>query len=43
MVFMTGDVLSEKTEKFLSEHGKTCLAKPFSLADFKKVVNDMFK
>jgi signal transduction histidine kinase len=43
MVFMTGDVLSEKTEKFLSEHGKTCLPKPFSIADFQKVVSDMFK
>jgi two-component system, NtrC family, sensor kinase len=43
MVFMTGDVLSEKTEKFLREHGKTCLPKPFSVADFQKVVSDMFK
>ena len=43
MIFMTGDVLSEKTEKFLSEHGKTCLPKPFSLGDFQKVVSDMFK
>jgi two-component system, NtrC family, sensor kinase len=43
MVFMTGDILSEKTEKFLSEHGKTCLAKPFSVAEFNKVVGDMFK
>jgi signal transduction histidine kinase len=43
MIFMTGDVLSEKTEKFLTEHGKTCLPKPFSIADFRKVVSDMFK
>jgi two-component system, NtrC family, sensor kinase len=43
MVFMTGDVLSEKTEKFLREHGKTCLPKPFSIADFQKVVHDMLK
>jgi CheY-like chemotaxis protein len=43
MVFMTGDILSEKTEKFLKEHGKTCLPKPFSLAEFHKVVSDMFK
>jgi len=43
MVFMTGDVLSEKTEKFLLEHGKTCLPKPFSIADFQRVVNDMLK
>ena len=43
MIFMTGDVLSEKTEKFLNAHGKTCLPKPFSIADFQKVVSDMFK
>jgi signal transduction histidine kinase len=43
MVFMTGDVLSEKTEKFLREHGKTYLVKPFSIADFQNVVNDMLK
>jgi two-component system, NtrC family, sensor kinase len=43
MVFMTGDVLSEKTEKFLREHGKTCLPKPFSVAELQKVVSDMFK
>jgi two-component system NtrC family sensor kinase len=43
MVFMTGDVLSEKTEKFLSEHGKTCLHKPFSIAEFQKVVSDMME
>jgi two-component system, NtrC family, sensor kinase len=42
MVFMTGDVLSEKTENFLREHGKTCLTKPFSIPDFQKVVNEMF-
>jgi two-component system NtrC family sensor kinase len=43
MVFMTGDILSEKTEKFLKEHGKTCLPKPFSIPDLQKVVSDMFK
>ncbi len=43
MVFMTGDVLSEKTEKFLSEHKKICLPKPFSIHDFQKVVNEMFR
>jgi two-component system NtrC family sensor kinase len=43
MVFMTGDVLSEKTEKFLKEHGKTCLTKPFSIPELQKIVSDMFK
>ena len=43
MVFMTGDVLSEKTEKFLKDHGKICLPKPFSIPELQKVVNDMLK
>jgi signal transduction histidine kinase/CheY-like chemotaxis protein len=43
MIFMTGDVLSEKTEKYLSEQGKTCLAKPFSVADFQRVVGEIFQ
>jgi CheY-like chemotaxis protein len=43
MIFMTGDVLSEKTEKYLSEHGKTCLTKPFSVAEFQQVVGEIFQ
>jgi len=31
---MTGDVLNVKVKACLMEHGKTCLAKPFSLMDF---------
>jgi signal transduction histidine kinase len=42
MIFMTGDVLSEKTEKYLSDQGKTCLAKPFSMAEFQRVVDEFF-
>ena len=42
VVFMTGDVLSEKTEKYLNDHGKTYLTKPFSLADFHRAIADFF-
>ncbi len=38
MIFMTGDVLSEKTEKYLNDQGKPCLAKPFSMAEFHRMV-----
>ncbi|HUD46604.1 MAG TPA: ATP-binding protein [Candidatus Baltobacteraceae bacterium] len=38
MIFMTGDVLSEKTERYLQEQNKICLAKPFSLDDFERAV-----
>jgi len=43
MVFMTGDMLNEKTEQFLTRHGRTCLPKPFSVADLQRVVSNMFK
>ena len=43
MIFMTSDILSETTERFLREHGKTCLAKPFSLVEFQAAVARMFQ
>jgi two-component system, NtrC family, sensor kinase len=43
MVFMTGDVLSEKTEKYLSDQGKACLAKPFSIAELQLVIDEALK
>jgi CheY-like chemotaxis protein/anti-sigma regulatory factor (Ser/Thr protein kinase) len=42
MIFMTGDVLSEKTERYLQEHEKICLTKPFSLADFERAIRKTF-
>jgi signal transduction histidine kinase len=43
MIFMTGDVLSEKTEKFLTDNGKRCLAKPFSIVEFQRVIGESFR
>jgi two-component system NtrC family sensor kinase len=43
MIFMTGDVLSETTEKYLNDQGKTCLAKPFSMAEFQRVIDEVFE
>ena len=34
LLFMTGDVLGEKTETYLKEHGTLCVSKPFSLETF---------
>lgn len=42
MIFMTGDVLSERTERYLHEHEKICLTKPFSLEDFERAVRETF-
>jgi two-component system NtrC family sensor kinase len=37
-VFMTADVMSEKTVQFLKDHGRICLAKPFSVQEFSSVL-----
>jgi CheY-like chemotaxis protein len=38
VLFMTGDVLGEKTETYLKEHGTLCVSKPFSLDTFRSMV-----
>ena len=39
MIFITGDVINDKTEKFLRESRRVCLSKPFSLVDFRAAVS----
>lgn len=34
MIFMTGDVINKRAERFLEQQRRTCLAKPFTLAEF---------
>jgi two-component system NtrC family sensor kinase len=43
MIFITGDVLSEKTERYLQEQGKICLTKPFSLVDFQQAIGKIIE
>jgi CheY-like chemotaxis protein len=43
MIFMTGDVLSEKTERYLQEQGKLCLTKPFSLVEFQRAIGKILE
>jgi CheY-like chemotaxis protein len=40
-IFMTGDVISEKTQQFLRDSGIPCLAKPFSLSDFGALLKNL--
>ena len=40
-IFITGDVLSQKAEQFLNEHGTTCLLKPFAIEEFRAIVRKM--
>ena len=39
-IFITGDVINERTQAFLRQHGKQCLTKPFALEEFRRAVAD---
>jgi CheY-like chemotaxis protein len=40
-LFMTGDVVSDTFQAFLSEHHLTCLSKPFAISEFRSAVKRM--
>jgi two-component system NtrC family sensor kinase len=42
-LFMTGDVMNEKTQQFLKQTGNVCLAKPFSMDDFRATIGKLLK
>jgi signal transduction histidine kinase len=39
LIFITGDVVNEKTQQFLSTEHKLCLSKPFTLGEFRSAIN----
>jgi CheY-like chemotaxis protein len=39
MIFFTGDVINDKTEKFFRESRRVCLSKPFSLVEFRAAIS----
>lgn len=41
IIFITGDVVNEKTRHFLEEQKRVCLPKPFSLAEFREAIARM--
>ena len=41
MLFMTGDVVSDTFQAFLSEHHLACLSKPFAISEFRAAVTRM--
>ncbi len=41
IIFITGDVVSEKTRHFLEEQKRVCLPKPFTLAEFREAIAKM--
>jgi two-component system NtrC family sensor kinase len=38
MIFITGDVINERTQKFLEQQNKICLPKPFTIAEFRTAI-----
>ncbi len=40
MIFITGDVINDNTQKFLHDCRKICLPKPFSLEEFRAAVGE---
>jgi CheY-like chemotaxis protein len=41
MVFVTGDILSPETRRFLEETGLRCLEKPFTITEFQTVLRGL--
>lgn len=41
IIFITGDVVNEKTRNFLEEQKRVCLPKPFTLAEFRAAIAKM--
>ena len=41
IIFITGDVVNEKTRRFLEEQKRVCLPKPFTLAEFRAAIGKM--
>jgi signal transduction histidine kinase len=38
MIFITGDVINDRTRKFLEQQNKVCLPKPFTIAEFRAAI-----
>jgi signal transduction histidine kinase/BarA-like signal transduction histidine kinase len=41
IIFITGDLLSEDTVKFIQETGNFCLAKPFSVEELQRILHQL--
>lgn len=42
-IFITGDVINHRTQKFFEEHKCPCLAKPFSLHEFRGAIRKVLQ
>ncbi len=39
LIFITGDIVNERTQEFLKSSNKICLSKPFTLAEFRAAIS----
>jgi CheY-like chemotaxis protein len=38
IIFITGDLINERTRKFLEQQNKICLPKPFTIVEFRAAI-----
>ena len=43
MIFITGDIINERTRKFLEQQNKICLPKPFTIAEFRAAIKKVLE
>jgi two-component system NtrC family sensor kinase len=43
LIFITGDAVNDKTQEFLRSRNKVCLAKPFTLPEFRTAINQVLE
>jgi CheY-like chemotaxis protein len=42
-IFITGDIMNDRIQIFLKETGRNCLAKPFSVDEFRSAIGTALK
>ena len=42
-IFMTGDIINEKTQQFLRDSKSVCVSKPFSVDEFRSAISKVLQ
>jgi CheY-like chemotaxis protein len=42
-IFMTGDIINEKTQQFLRDSKSACVSKPFSVDEFRSAISKVLR
>jgi len=43
MIFITGDIINERTRKFLEQQNKICIPKPFTIVEFRAAIKKVLE